>query len=241
MANPINGTNSSETLRGTSSNDLIYAKAGNDTVYGNGGNDTLHGENGDDYLDGGDGNDTMYGGDDKSGSDTLIGGYGSDKLHGQNGNDSLRGGDGKDTLYGDNDNDKLFGGLESDDLRGGSGNDVLDGYIVIVDSTEVDTLRGDLGADTFVLGHISPNGQRYYGYAGYTSWAYIQDFDRNQKDKIQVIGSKGEYKLTTRYEPNAGSSTVLDTLIWKGNDVLAVVVDRSGTGKISLDSDFNFI
>ena len=243
MARDIDGSNDNDLLRGTPSNDQIYAKAGNDTVYGYGGNDTLHGENGNDLMYGHDGNDIMYGGDDNIGRDTLIGGYGSDKLHGQNGNDSLKGGDGKDTLYGDNGNHKLFGGPDSDDLRGGSGNDVLDGYYV--GSTEVDTLRGDLGADTFVLGHISPNGQRYYGYAGY-NWAYIQDFDRNQKDKIQVIGSKGDYKLTTRYEKDAGSDDTLngrglDTLIWKGNDVLAVVVDRSGTGKISLDSDFNFI
>lgn len=244
MANPINGTDKSETISGTSSNDLIYAKAGNDTVYGYGGNDTLHGENGNDLMYGNDGNDTMYGGDDNSGRDTLIGGNGSDKLHGQNGNDSLRGGDGKDTLYGDNDNDTLFGGLESDDLRGGSGNDVLDGYIV--DSVERDRLRGDLGADTFVLGHIS-NGQRYYGYTHLESCAFIEDFDRNQKDKIQVIGSKRDYKLTTEYHKDAGSGDTLngrglDTLIWKGNDLLlAVVVDRSGTGKISLDSDFKFI
>jgi Ca2+-binding RTX toxin-like protein len=240
MTNPINGTDKSETLRGTSSNDLIYAKAGNDTVYGNGGNDKLHGENGHDYLDGGDGNDIMYGGDDNSGRDTLIGGYGSDKLHGQNGHDYLDGGYGKDTLYGDNDNDTLFGGFEFDDLRGGSGNDVLDGYIV--DSVERDRLRGDLGADTFVLGHIHiSNGQRYYGYTHPESWAFIEDFDRNQKDKIQVIGSKRDYKLTTNDELEAGLPGVIDTLIWKGNDVVAVVVDRTGTNKISLDSDFKFI
>ena len=223
---------------GSGGNDTLYGSPYRDEIYGYGGNDQLHGRNGDDYLNGGDGNDTMYGGDDNSGWDTLIGGNGSDKLHGQNGNDSLRGGDGNDTLYGDNDNDKLFGGPGNDDLRGGSGNDVLDGYNV--GSVEVDRLRGDLGADTFVLGHIY-NGQKYYGYAGSSSWAYIEDFNWTQVDKIQVTGSKGEYKLTTRYEPNAGSSTVLDTLIWKGNDVLAVVVDRSGINQISLDSDFNFI
>ena len=234
----IHGGNGNDLLRGTSSSEKMYGNAGNDSLYGYGGNDQLHGQNGHDYLNGGDGNDSMYGGDDNSGWDTLIGGNGSDQLHGQNGNDSLRGDGGNDTLYGDSNDDKLFGGPDNDDLRGGSGNDVLDGYNV--GSVERDRLRGDLGADTFVLGHIY-NGQKYYGYAGSSSWAYIEDFNWNQGDKIQVTGSKRDYKLTTRDEPNAGVLGVIDTLIWKGNDVLAVVVDRTGTNKISLDSDFNFI
>ncbi|MBD2483063.1 calcium-binding protein [Planktothrix sp. FACHB-1365] len=232
----IYGTGNSDYLPGSPYNDQIYGNAGNDWLYGNGGNDQLHGQNGHDYLSGGDGNDSAYGGDD-SGWDTLIGGNGFDNLHGGYGNDSLSGDSGNDILYGDYNDDQLLGGSGDDYLNGGSGNDVLDGYNV--GSVERDRLRGDLGADTFVLGHIY-NGQRYYGYAGSSSWSYIEDFNRNQGDKIQVTGNIGEYTLTTRYEKDAGSPGVIDTLIWKGNDVLAVVVDTNLT-QISKYQDFKFI
>ncbi|MCL1471053.1 calcium-binding protein [Argonema antarcticum] len=184
---------------------------------------TWYGTSGNDYLNwlkseplsayGRDGNDTIWG---NTYNDYIKGEAGNDSLNGYWGNDSLYGGSGKDTLI------------------GGDGNDYLDGYWA-GSTGDVDYLTGGSGKDTFVLG--DGNGT---GYTGTTSWAYIMDFSWQEGDKIQVRGKKEEYKLTTRYEPGSGNPSKIDTVIWKNGDVLAVVVDKSGTD-ILLPDDFTFI
>lgn len=159
---------------------------------------------------------------------------GNDTLWGNNYNDYLKGQDGNDSLLGWSGNDSLYGEAGKDTLKGEDGNDYLDGYWA-GSTGDVDYLTGGSGADTFVLGDWQGT-----GYTGSTSWAYITDFSWQQGDKIQVRGKKEEYNLTTRYEQGAGASDKLDTLIWKGNDVLAVVVDKSGSD-ILLDLDFKFV
>lgn len=154
-------------------------------------------------------------------------------LYGSSYSDYMRGEGGNDRLYGNAGNDSLLGGLGNDYLSGGSGNDTLDGFWYSSGGNgEVDTLRGGSGADLFVLGDWYGN-----GYKG-NSWAYIEDFNWQENDKIQLL--QGEYYLTTRYEPGAGSANEIDTLIWQNGDVLAVVVDRSGSD-ILKEYDFNLV
>gem|GEM_PF-5626712 len=235
MAADIHGGNGNDLLRGTSSSEKMYGNAGNDSLYGYGGNDQLHGQNGHDYLNGGDGNDSMYGGDNNSGWDTLIGGNGSDKLHGQNGNDSLRGDGGNDTLYGDNNDDKLFGGLGNDDLRGGDGNDILDGFLYsgLSGNGEIDYLRGDAGADIFVIG--GSYGQGYLG----KSWAVIQDFNWREDHHITVKGSLGQYSLKPGNSYGYNSSDMAIVSSSNTSEVYAIVIngntiDSSGNKNLLL-------
>jgi len=164
----------------------------------------------------------------------VYGTNSNDYLYGSRYNDSMRGEGGNDRLYGNAGNDTLLGGLGNDYLSGGSGNDTLDGFWYSSGGNgEVDTLRGGAGADLFVLGDYYGN-----GYKG-NSWAYIEDFNWQEGDKIQLKDEDGYY-LTTRYEPGAGSANEIDTLIWQNGDVLAVVVDKSGYD-IWLPVDFNFV
>lgn len=65
---PVNGTDSDETISGTSAHESLYGMLGNDTInggngddyhYGGAGDDLLIGNSGWDYFDGGEGNDTL--------------------------------------------------------------------------------------------------------------------------------------------------------------------------------------
>ncbi|MFE1746978.1 calcium-binding protein [Coleofasciculus sp. H7-2] len=211
-------------LNGTAYNDSIYAGAGddivkagagddyvdgwtgNDSLYGEDGNDSLLGWTGDDYINGGNGNDYLYGED---GNDTLDGWHGNDYLSGGAGNDTLLG------YYGD---DSLNGGAGSDKLYGEAGKDYLNGYGGT--AYEYDTLSGGSEGDTFVLG-TAYGGVSYLG-AGY---ATITDFYWGEGDKIQVKGSYADYTLNKSY--SFGGTSALDTAIYKGNDLIAVVQDTT--------------
>ena len=98
-------------------------------------------------------------------------------------------------------NDSLFGDDSLDTLIGGTGNDILVGKEnedcligVEQDSTqpglnEQDTLTGDLGSDSFILG----NEAGFYS-DGDTDLAAIADFNLHE-DKIQLFGSAEQYSL----------------------------------------------
>ncbi|WP_017718000.1 calcium-binding protein [Kamptonema formosum] len=241
------GNSGNDTIRGDSGNDLIdglsgddylWGGTGNDTILGNAGSDRVWGDAGNDSLLGNSGNDQLYGG---LGNDTLDGNADNDLLYGFDGNDRLLGSAGNDQLYGENDSDTLIGGTGNDQLWGGTGNDSLngdDGNDTLAGATsvsmngEVDVLTGGAAADTFVLGDSS--GVFYLG----SSWAIIQDFSWQQGDQIQVRGSRSEYSLSSRYEPGAGSASVQDGLVMRGNDVIAVLVDRTDA---DLSLDFKFV
>ncbi|BAY26799.1 VCBS repeat-containing protein [Calothrix sp. NIES-2100] len=178
------------------------------------GNDTLNGGDGNDTLLGFDGNDSLQGG---NGNDLLIGGADNDLLYGGNNNDTLKGGSNNDKLYGDSGNDIL---------DGGSGNDTLTGGGSSVTSSEIDTLTGNTGADRFVLGDAST-----YLYIG-PSYAKITDFNASQGDVLQLKSSLYVNEYTFTYESSTyGNTGILDSLIYQGNDLIAVVQDALATSQ----------
>ncbi len=158
------------------------------------------GGNGADRLNGGDGDDSLRGG---VGNDILLGEAGDDTISGSDGNDVANGGAGNDNLSGYVGSDSLVGSFGNDVLAGGAGNDTLTG---IESSTagsgvgfgagEVDTLRGGLGGDTFVLGNAS---RVYYSdgnplTTGDSDYALIKDFNASE-DVIRLHGSQVLYSL----------------------------------------------
>lgn len=153
------------------------------------------------------------------GNDRIRGNGGSDKLYGSDGNDRLDGGKGRDRLYGQAGNDYLLGGLGDDKLVGENGRDVLVGYGG--SRQERDQLIGGAGADTFVLGVQSRGGTYYLG----SGFATIVDFDRRQRDKIQIRGRGRDYRLVTTKDLLGSSDR--DTAIYKGKDLLAIVQDAT--------------
>lgn len=181
--------------------------------------DSIAGNSQDNFLDGGAGNDYLFGG---KGSDLIYGGSGNDTLDGWEGNDTLYGESGDDMLMGYSGNDVLFGGSGSDILEGESGNDVLNGYGFT--AGEFDLLIGGGGADLFVLGDA---GGSYYLGNGY---ATIADFSASQQDAIQVFGSLSNYSLSFQ---NSIGGSLLDTLIYKGNDLIGVVQDTTNVNLVS--------
>lgn len=108
------------------------------------------------------------------GDDNITGGVGNDNINslggndtvtGVGGNDTLNGNNGNDILYGNDGNDFLIGLAGNDTVIGGAGNDVLDAfyYSGLSGNGEVDYLRGDTGADIFVIG--DSYGKGYLGLA----------------------------------------------------------------------------
>lgn len=133
-------------------------------------------------------------------NDTLVGTVYDDYLNGGNGDDVLLGGTGSDILVGSNGNDALLG-------YGGN-------------AYEYDDLYGDYGADYFYLG-ASQYGDYYLG----DGYAVIQDFYWQDGDKIVVGSDSSQYSLVKN--ANLLGGTALDTAIYKGNDLLAIVKDTT--------------
>lgn len=154
----------------------------------------------------------------------VFGRDGDDTLVGSNTADWLEGGDDDDTLLGNAGNDKLYGDNGDDILEGGSGNDTLRGYggANDIDTLKGDTLKEDIGRDTFVL---AVNGSTPY--ANGPGHAIIQDFDPLE-DKIQ-LGSKNGFTLRQGNYDNDLSSD--DTAIFYGSpnstSLVGIVIDQS--------------
>jgi hypothetical protein len=64
-------------------------------------------------------------------------------------------------------------------------------------------------------------GVSYLGFG----YATITDFKRSSGDKIQVSGSTRSYRLDKTL--NFGGSSALDTAIYSGNDLIAIVQDNT--------------
>lgn len=152
-------------------------------------------------------------------------------------NDYIFGADGGDRLYGGLGNDTLAGGEGNDYLDGGDGDDILQGsdtlnyYYGIPGLTvpEYDTLVGGAGRDTFVIGTNRGNLNMGLGYA------VIADFT-SFVDRIQV--KQSGVSITLKKENMLGGGA-LDTLIYNGTDLIAVVQDNSS---LQLNSSyFNFV
>ncbi|MBT9316236.1 M10 family metallopeptidase C-terminal domain-containing protein [Leptothoe spongobia] len=252
------GNNLNNTIFGNSENNSIKGVAGNDILYGYQGDDTFWGDDGNDTIYGGDGNDTAYGytEDDflngEDGHDKLYGQQGKDTLLGLAGNDILSGGDGDDILHGYG-----RGMLEIDRLAGGSGADLFilgespisefvwlpnvgafykgtfgnQGLISTVSTAKTDLINAHklpyqvttmLGSLTVNIGDIT----RLDGYA------IIEDFNRGEGDKLQILGSRNDYSVT---QQNVLGSSAPDTVIsFAGtNDKLAILQDTTNFSAIA--------
>ena len=213
MTYNYSGTSGNDSFNYTGT-DKLYALglAGNDFIWGNNGNDTIYG---------GAGNDTLRG---YNGNDDLYGDAGNDRLEGENGNDYLNGGTGNDTL---------LGGAGNDSLSGGAGNDRLDGYATT--GTEYDTLSGGAGYDRFVLG-----GSWGVSYQG-SGYATITDFN-GLNDYLEVRGSSSSHSYNgVSYSLGTGNlvgTSATDTLLYYGNDLIAVVQD---TTNVQWSRDFQWV
>ncbi len=127
-------------------------------------------------------------------NDNLSGGAGNQNLVGLDGDDRIYAASGNDTVQGDNGNDLLVGGTDNDILLGGAGNDTLIGVHPLrfdPGKNEIDRLRGNGGADVFVLG--DGNGA-YYKYNATLDQGIIKDFNPNL-DTIQLYGRPSNYRL----------------------------------------------
>jgi len=184
LVQEIMGTDFNDRLYGTENSDYMDGKAGNDVIFSSLGADALIGGAGRDYV--------LYRhSQDVNGDDMIIGHGGNDYLHGQNGHDSVEGGAGKDTLLGGSGHDTLWGDAANDYLSGGRGDDILTGADVMTNGVgEIDRLKGNRGADIFVLGTDSTafydDGDNTSN--GLTDYALILDFN-SREDVIQLLAS----------------------------------------------------
>ena len=106
------------------------------------------------------------------------------------GNDVILGGESRDKLFGGTGNDTLIGGNGNDILSGGSGNNILEGVGEDFGSSDFDTLRGNNGINTFILGDDS---NIFYRDSGY---ATIIGFE-SSRDTVHLLGSSANtYSLT---------------------------------------------
>ena len=212
---PFDSNLASDTVRGIGGNDRIDGGFGNDRLEGGSGNDTLIGGLGNDGLEGGSGNDRLIGG---LGNDRLIGGDGNDRLEGGSGNDTLTGGS---SALGVFDVDSLLGGSGNDSLRsGGFGTIRMNGYGG--GTGERDTLTCSFSStDIISLGDV---GSVFYQGAGH---AVINDFTAALlQDKVLLKGGQADYSLGLGNF--GGSNGVNDTVLRRGNDVIAAFVDTTG-------------
>jgi Tol biopolymer transport system component len=167
------------------------------------------------------GNDTIVGG---IGNDYILGGAGNDWVWGGLGNDIINGNEGNDFVYGGRNHDFLIGEDGSDYLWGGFGNDLLVGYGLGFTNSDIDTLVGGRGADTFSIGlnftYFGGTGMiPTYASNGDADYALIQDF--TTRDVIELYGSIDQYTFSSA---NVVGSATPDTLIyWKVENTLELV------------------
>lgn len=241
------GDNQNDLLQGGAGNDELKGGAGNDILNGNEGNDDLRGESGNDTINGGTGFDSILF-DPTDANFTLS----DKKLEVKNasltetdnlssieqatlfGRDSgnimaASGFSGMANLFGNGGNDVLTGGSGSDFLAGGDGVDSLNGFgdADIKVNIERDTLSGGSDRDFFVLGFNFGFGAIGYSDFGSLDFATITDFSAGQGDKFRVGGnSLSEYSLVKQSFGGIGSAAI-DTQIFRGNELIAVVQDNT--------------
>lgn len=255
----INGKGGVDLIQGGVGNDALYGDDGADWLDGGDGADWLDGGADNDLLSGGSGNDYLNGG---TGIDFMHGNAGDDRYTVDNTADvvSEYSNDGIDSVFasvtysltnnvenltltgssningtGNSLNNQIYGNAGDNSLVGGAGNDTLSGFAW--STNEYDTLTGGAGSDRFVLG--DSQGCHYTG----SGYATITDFDPYtpsrlpfmldfEYDTIQVTGPLSDYTL--RQESWIGSAA-LDTVIYKGTDIIGIVQD---TTNVSLTRDF---
>ena len=208
----VNGPSFRESLVGGTGNDYLDGGAGIDVLEGGFGNDTLVVDDLQDALrefgveDGtADGLQKLYGRDlvmsrisynlDDQIVDrgkfiedlAAVDGAGDLNLSGNRLNNFITGNDQANSLYGERGNDSIAGGHANDALFGDDGNDLLVGAVysgisVGTFKTQIDTLTGGNGNDTFRL--LTEEGERHYVVSGSSDYALITDFEPG-KDRIE--------------------------------------------------------
>jgi Ca2+-binding RTX toxin-like protein len=127
-------------------------------------------------------------------------------------------------------------------LTGGESNDVLFGVADTINPGvgEIDTLTGNGGVDTFVLGDVGSvfyNDRAVSGNSS-DSYALITDFSMGQQDIIQLKGAPSQYQLGSS-SPGLPEGTAI---FYQGNvqqDLIAIV---QGATNLSLASpSFQFV
>jgi len=236
LVQEIMGTDFNDRLYGTENSDYMDGKAGNDVIFSSLGADALIGGAGRDYVlyrhsqdavsldlstntaTGGDAEgdtfdsiEIIYG---SRFNDVLIGDDNKNKFYGVNGDDMIIGHGGNDYLHGQNGHDSVEGGAGKDTLLGGSGDDILTGADVMTNGVgEIDRLKGNRGADIFVLGTDSTafydDGENTSN--GLTDYALILDFN-SREDVIQLSGEE------TYYLDANPSGTLFGTGVYIDND-----------------------
>ncbi len=164
------------------------------------------------------------------GDDTAAGGNGDDKMKGEDGNDTLSGLAGDDKLEGKDGNDTLYGGIGNDEVKGGEGDDLLFGIDInssLLGRGDIDKLKGEKNADTFVLGNAS--GVFYQG-DGNSDYALIEDFKAGDGDRIQLKGSANDYTLGQKV-----SGLPDGAAIFFQGDVVGVVKDAKALDLFDTD------
>ncbi len=133
---------------------------------------------------------------------------------------TVQGSDKSEKVDGTKGNDTIFGGLGSDEIKGDDGDDLLFG----VDTSsgfgqgEQDKLKGEKGADTFVLGDA--NNVFYLG-GGNSDYGLVDDFKAKEGDRIRLRGSASDYVL------GQDVKGVKDgTAIFYQNDLVGVIKDE---------------
>jgi Ca2+-binding RTX toxin-like protein len=151
----------------------------------------------------------------------FAGGGAGNVLRGRTGNDLVLGGGGDDTLYGEEDNDTVIGEEEADLVFGGDGDDRLvggrwrdfDGTPRDRDDFAADTLRGEAGNDTLVLGE----GDEAEGGEGDDIFEFAVDLDQPLAGQPITVG-------TAVFAGNRGDYEIYD------NGFELYVIDQTGTG-----------
>ncbi len=128
------------------------------------------------------------------------------------------------SLTGTQSNDEIIGYQGNDQLVGLDGNDTLNGANtpnLFGGNGGIDTLVGGAGADTFVASF-----KDYTNWIGGGGYAIIEDFKYEEGDKIDLLSNFSDYNYGTG---NWSGTEALDTAIYYGNDLVAVVTDATGS------------
>lgn len=167
-------------------------------------------------------------------NDVLKGSNRAQTLEGRGGDDTLKAGGGNDTLLGGRGNDRLLGHSGRDWLTGANTSGNKPGF------RERDVLIGGGDRDVFVLGDSR---KVFYndGVAnsmGTSDYAFIQDFNKNSGDKIQLKGRAADYRLGAAPKGTGrGQGIFLQT---SGQDELIGVV-RGNNDLLLRSSAFRFV
>ncbi len=149
--------------------------------------------------------------------------------------DYIETGNSNDTIVANAGDDIIRANFGNDSLNGGSGNDYLVGTIARDDDLfvgDIDTLTGDTGADTFVLGGFFDHS--FYINAGSSDYAFITDFNPAEGDKIQLrnCGVEGE-SFDRGYTIQEFTAFGISYLYAeRGQELIAVI---GGVGALGLD------